>query len=108
MLTYALWVFVGNALFPRLAYWLRWPTRARGRLLVAYIVWNAALLFWLRQWFLPALTDAFGKAAEDLEVATEQLRAELGREPTRDEVGDRLAKLHGWESSPLVPDRRSR
>jgi hypothetical protein len=107
-LTYALWVFVGTALFPRLAYWVRWPTRARGRLLLAYIAWNTALLFWLRQWFLPALADAFGKAAEDLEAAREQLRAELGREPTRDEVGDRLAKLHGWESSPLMPDRGPR
>ena len=71
-----------------------------------FIAWNAALLFWLRQWFLPALADAFGKAGEDLDAAREQLRAELGREPTRDEVGDRLAKLHGWESSPLMPDRR--
>ena len=89
-----------------MTYALRWPTRARGRLLVAYIAWNAALLFWLRQSFLPALADAFGKAAEDLDAAREQLRAELGREPTRDEVGDRLAQLHGWESSPLMPDRR--
>ena len=68
-MTYALWVFVGNALFPRLAYWLRWPTRARGRLLLAYIAWNAALLFWLRQSFLPALADAFGKAAPGVQLA---------------------------------------
>jgi DNA-directed RNA polymerase specialized sigma subunit len=43
------------------------------------------------------------QAAEDRETATRELRNELGREPTDDELGERLAKLHGWESSPLMP-----
>jgi hypothetical protein len=101
-LTYALIVVVGNVLFPRLAYWLRWPTRARGRLLVAYIAWNTAVLFWLRQWFLPNVAEAFRQAAEDRKAAEEELRTELGREPTEDEVGQRMAEKHGWESSPLM------
>jgi hypothetical protein len=98
-LTYAACAFVGDALFPRLAYRLRWPTRARGTLLLAYIAWNTALGFWFRH----RLAPIFREAAKDQQVATQQLRAELGREPTREELGERLAHMHGWDSSPLMP-----
>jgi hypothetical protein len=95
--------FAVNAVSPRLGYWLRWPTRLRGGPFLAYIAFNAAGLFAFRQWVVPFLSDIFGQAAQDMEAAKEQLRVELGREPTRDEVGDRLAANHGWETSPLMP-----
>jgi DNA-directed RNA polymerase specialized sigma subunit len=55
---------------------------------------------------VPFLSDIFGQAAKDLEAATEQLRVELGREPTRDEVGERIAATHGGAASPLMPEAR--
>jgi hypothetical protein len=98
--------FAFNAAFPRVAYWLRWPTRLRGGPLLAYVAWNSALLFSFRQWVVPFLVDIFREAAADTDVATAELRVELGREPTRDEVGVRLAAKHGWATSPLMPESR--
>jgi hypothetical protein len=98
--------FAVNAVSPRIGYLLRWPTRLRGGPLLAYVAWNAAVLFSLRQWALPFLGDIFGQAAEDMEAAREQLRVELGREPTRDEVGERIAATHGFATSPLMPEAR--
>ena len=103
MLIEAGFVFAINAASPRFGYWLRWPTRLRRGLFLGYVAWNTAVLFSLRQWVLPFLADIFGEAARDMEAATKELRVELGREPTRDEVGERMAALHGWATSPLMP-----
>jgi hypothetical protein len=66
------------AAFPRLAHWARWPTRLapRGRLL--YIAYNAAFYY--------AVRELARHVREDHEQAVEELRAELGREPTDDEL----------------------
>ena len=74
--------FVGTAAFPRLAYWLRWPTRLGPRGLVAYAAFNALLLFAIRTWLMPY----FKRMAEAREHAEQELREQLGREPTEDEV----------------------
>ena len=73
---------------------------------VAYVAWNIAVVFAFRQWVVPFLGDVFGQAAEDLEAARAQLRVELGRDPTRDEVGERMAANHGFATSPLMPRGR--
>jgi hypothetical protein len=88
---------VGNALLPRLSYRLRWPTRLRRRRLLLYIAWNTAFLFWVRQWVAPMLR----RAGERIEGVKAQLRWELGREPTENELRDRLAENVGWDMTPL-------
>ena len=104
--------FAVNALLPRVGYWLRWPTRLRGGPLLAYVAsnvaWNVAGIFSFRQWVVPFLSDILGQAANDLEAARQELRVELGREPTRDEVGERMAAKHGFATSPLMPEARKR
>lgn len=70
-------VFVGTAAFPRLAYRLRWPTRLRGRRLVAYIGSNTAMGFAMRQAVLPRMK----RHMEQHRKLVEQ----LGRQPTEDE-----------------------
>ena len=107
MLIQAGFTFALNAAFPRVGYWLRWPTRLRGIPFLAYVAWNTAGVFAFRQWAVPFLSDMFGEAARDWEAATEELRVELGREPTRDEVGTRMAAKHGWATSPLMPEAHS-
>lgn len=88
--------FVGNALLPRLSYRLRWPTRLRGRRVLLYIACNTALLFWFREWMAPRLRGA----AERIEGVTRQLAWELGREPTKKELRDRLAENVAWDMTP--------
>jgi hypothetical protein len=79
-------VWAGGALFPGLAYKLRWPTRLRGWQLVAYVAFNTATVFVVRAWLVP-----FAERARQRHEATkDQLREELGREPTEDEVVARL------------------
>jgi hypothetical protein len=95
--------FAGNALFPRLAYRLRWPTRLRGRRLVRYIVFNAAFLFCAREWLAPRLRSA----AANVESVKRQLRWELGREPTEREIGERRVENRAWEMMPLMPDPKT-
>jgi hypothetical protein len=56
-----------------------------------------------QRWVVPFLSDIFRQASDDLEAARQELRVELGREPTRDEVGERLAATHGFATSPLMP-----
>ena len=80
-------VFVGNAAFPRIAYWLRWPTRLGPRGLVAYVALNTAVLFALRIWVLPRLR----RRAEEVDRARTELAERLGREPTDDELVEHLA-----------------
>lgn len=102
MLIQAGLTFAVNAAFPRVAYWLRWPTRLRGGPLLAYVAWNIPVVFSFRQWVVPI----FREAAAEMDAATEELRVELGREPIKDEVGERIAAKHGWTTSPLMPDPR--
>jgi hypothetical protein len=99
VLAQAALTFVGNALFPRLSYRLRWPTRLRGRRLLLYIAGNSAVGFWLRQWMVPMARGA----AERIEGVKEQLRWELGREPTATELRDRLVENVGWDITPVMP-----
>jgi hypothetical protein len=74
--------FVFLAAFPRLGYRLRWPTRIRGRGLVAYTVYNALVGLVLRNRVLPY----FERIADEQERAKEELRHQLGREPTEAEL----------------------
>jgi hypothetical protein len=74
--------FVGTAAFPRLAYWLRWPTRLGPRGMVAYAAFNASLLFAIRTWVVPYLR----RMGEERERARLELREQLGREPSEDEL----------------------
>jgi hypothetical protein len=86
--------FVGNALLPRLGYRLRWPSRLRGRGLLLWIGLDAAWKFGIL-----SLIALFRNVGSDYETAKERLRAELGREPTRAELLDRVANDYGH----LVP-----
>ena len=81
-LEWALVAFVGTALFPRLAHRLRWPSRLRGRWLLAYIASNTLLGFAFRQFVFPRIRSGI--------AAVDDLRAELGREPTTDEIARAL------------------
>jgi hypothetical protein len=74
--------FIGAAAFPRLAHWLRWPTRLGPRGFIAYVAFNALLLFAIRTWLMPF----FKRMAEERELAEQELREQLGREPTMEEV----------------------
>jgi hypothetical protein len=74
--------FIGTAAFPRLAYWLRWPTRLGPRGFIAYVAFNTLLLFAVRTWVIPF----FKRMAEERERAERELRDRLGRDPTEDEV----------------------
>ena len=68
---------IGTAMFPRLAYRLRWPTRLRGRQLAGYVAFNALSLFGFRQLVSRMLRWRAG--------VIDGLRAELGRDPTPEE-----------------------
>jgi hypothetical protein len=74
--------FVGTAALPRLAYWLRWPTRLGPRGFIAYAAFNTLLLFAIRTWVAPY----FKRMAEVRERGEQELREQLGREPTAEEV----------------------
>jgi hypothetical protein len=99
--------FVGNALFPRLSYRLRWPTRLRGRRLLLYAAGSTAVGFWLREWMVPMAREA----AEKVEGVKQQLRWELGREPTGNELRDRFGENLAWDVTPVrrwrAPRRRA-
>jgi len=74
--------FIGTAAFPRLAHWLWWPTRLGPRGFIAYAAFNTLLLFAIRTWAIPF----FKRMAEERERAEQELREQLGRDPTEDEV----------------------
>jgi hypothetical protein len=74
--------FVGAAAFPRLVYRLRWPTRLGPRGFVAYAAFNTLLLFAAHTWVIPWAK----RMAQARERAEQELREQLGREPTEDEV----------------------
>jgi hypothetical protein len=77
---------IGTALFPRLAYKLRWPTRLRGRKLAGYIGFNALSLFVLRVLVSKMIDWRAG--------VIDKLTAELGREPTPDEFRAAVDPYH--------------
>lgn len=81
-LGYGAIAFLFLAAFPRLAYRMRWPTRLGHRGLLAYVVFNTASGFALRTWVAPY----FKRMAREQERAKEELRHQLGREPTEDEL----------------------
>ena len=74
--------FAGTAAFPRAASWLRWPTRLGPRGLVAYAAFNTLLGFAIRTWLIPFMK----RMAQERERAEHELREQLGREPSEDEV----------------------
>ena len=74
--------FVVGAVAPRLAYRLRWPSRLRGRGLVIYIAAQTGVIFVVRYCLAPQLR----RAAADRTNVDEQLRLQLAREPTEEEV----------------------
>ena len=77
---------VGAALFPRLAYLARRPTRLGLRGRMAYTAFNALLLFAIRQFVLPRLKQI----EDERQQAKDQLRQQLGREPTEREIFEEL------------------
>jgi hypothetical protein len=85
---YAVTVCVLTALFPKTAYRLRWPTRLGPRGLAAYILFNTAVQFAARAWLLPALRRQHAR----LEHLKADMRKELGREPTQDELTARFTR----------------
>lgn len=74
--------FLFLAAFPRLAHRMRWPTRLGPRGLLAYVAFNTAIGVALRTWVVPF----FKRIAQEQERAKEQMRRQLGREPTDDEL----------------------
>jgi hypothetical protein len=70
------------AAFPRLGYPRRWRTPLSLRGVVAYIAWRTATGFALQVWALPYLRRTKQKWAQ----AEEELRQQLGRKPTEDEL----------------------
>ncbi len=75
--------FVLIAAFPRLAAWVRrWPTRLRPRGVAVYVAVNTAIGFALRTWLVPYLRVKH----EQFEQARTDLRGQLGREPTDEEL----------------------
>ena len=76
------WI-VGAAVFPRLSYWARWPTRLSLRGKVAYAAFNALLLFAVRE---------FVRYGRRLEAEWEHATDELGREPSERELVERVSR----------------
>ena len=85
-ITYIVVATVAGALFPRLAYLVRWPTRlgVKGRLLLT--AWNATWYYVVRFLIVPR----FRARAAEWELARTVLREQLGREPTHEEIAQRV------------------
>jgi hypothetical protein len=70
--------FAGNLFFPRLSHRLRWRTRLRPGGTLAYVLaWTAFAVCFV--WFIR-------KAAQRQHQMWTEVREQLGREPTSDEV----------------------
>jgi hypothetical protein len=80
---------IGTTLFPRLAYRLRWPSRLRGVKLAAYVVFNVLLILSFREFV--------GRWIRRHARLVEALTAELGREPSPDEL------VAAWGRSNSMP-----
>jgi hypothetical protein len=81
---------VAAALFPRLAYWARWQTRLGMRGRIAYVAFNALVMFAIRQFVVPRLN----RWVEEQAKVKEELRRQLGREPTEREWFEHLGIEH--------------
>ena len=95
---------LGGALFPKVAYWLRWPTRLRPRAFVVYfacrVLAHVVLIWWVyrlvaeRARLKERLHERLGREPTgdevDDEVARQVLTSQLGREPTDEEVAELL------------------
>jgi hypothetical protein len=86
---YAVGIVVA-ALFPRLAYWVRWPTRLGVRGRIAYAGYNALMMFAIRQFVVPRLS----RWVKEQERVNAELRRQLGREPTEREWFEHLGIEH--------------
>jgi hypothetical protein len=86
------WVFVATVAFPRLTHRLRWPTRLGPRGLLIYIMFNTAAGMAIRTWLTPAL----GRLHERREDLRRELRTQLGREPSEEEVNLRFWATLGF------------
>jgi lysylphosphatidylglycerol synthetase-like protein (DUF2156 family) len=91
-------VFVVLAAFPRLGYPLRWRTRLSPSRVVAYIAVNTAMGFALQVWVLPYLRRMAQKSAQ----AEEELRQQLGRKPTGDELLEHLGIAGTPRTGPVL------
>ena len=90
VVAYLVLASLGGALFPRAAHLARWPRRARGRPLVIYVLVTTALTYAVK-YVLPERI----RAADRIGPMKADLRAELGREPTVEELVAEYAKRHG-------------
>ena len=95
---------IGGTLFPRLAYWLRWPSRLSLRGSLVYVAWRVLVqvsytrlragLIAQRETVKDHLRDQLGREPTEHEIRREfarrALRAEHGREPTDAELADLL------------------
>ena len=86
----AAWTFLAIAAFPKLAHRLRWPTRLGPRGLLLYIAFNTALGLAVRTWAVPF----FKRLGEQREQIKDELRQQLGREPTDEQLGEHLVARH--------------
>jgi hypothetical protein len=84
VLSYWVLATLGGAVFPGLAYKLRWPSRLGARGLLLYAVWNSALTFAIRTWLVPWAR----RREQEQAAARAKLRERLGRDPTEDELID--------------------
>lgn len=86
----AAWTFVFIAAFPKLARCLRWPARLGPRGLLLYVAFNTAIGLAVRAWVAPF----FKRAVEQCEQVKDDLRRQLGREPTGEELEAHLLVRH--------------
>lgn len=77
--------FAGTAAFPRIAYLLRWPTRLGWRGTAGYVMYTVVIGAWVRGWLAPRL--------ERQAARYQELREDLGKKPTRQQVIEHMARL---------------
>ena len=83
---YIVLAMLAGALTPRLAHLARWPRRARGTALLAYWLWCSAWIYVMRFVVVANFREGF----ELHHRVTADLQAELGRDPTAEEVSARF------------------
>jgi hypothetical protein len=88
----ALLNFALGALFPRLAYRLRWVARARLRGVAAYIA-VTTLGMLAADWIVRVVA----RGTLERDELRERLRKELGRPPWPEEIDRAWMESHGWD-----------
>jgi hypothetical protein len=83
--TYAL-IFVARTAFPRLVDRLFFPARFSKRRLAGRLAFNTLFVFAAHKFLLPA----FKSMAEHQQAVRGELRTQLGRDPTQEELVERL------------------